>query len=130
MAAGHVAVAAPSYIGDRPVTCLGDLKGSRWVVDGMRSEERMWIAENGIDLNEETVTQFPTSQFSREAALSGLGITVLPAPIADQLERDGKVIKLCEEENSDIAYHILTRPEIVSPTRDVFVKWLRAAASL
>ena len=128
MSAGHVAVASPAYIGDRDVTCLADLKGARWLVDGMRSEERLWIAENGIDLAEETVTQFSTSQLSREATLSGLGITVLPAPIADQLMRDGKVIKLCEEENSEIAYHILSRPDVVSTARDVFVKWLIASA--
>ena len=127
MFAGHVAVASPSYIGERKITCLADLKGARWLMDGMRSEERLWIAENGIDLSEEMVTQFPTSQLSREAALSGLGVTVLPAPIADQLAADGKVVILCREENSDIAYHILTRPDVISPARDTFVKWLRSS---
>jgi len=129
MSAGHVAVATQGYIGDRTITCLSELKGARWLMDGMRPEERLWIADNGIDLDAETVTQFPTSQLSREAALSGLGVTVLPAPIADQLIKDGKVVKLCEEENSDIAYHILTRGDVVSPARDTFVKWLKLAAS-
>ncbi|WP_375279538.1 LysR family transcriptional regulator [Pseudooctadecabacter sp.] len=128
MPAGHVAVAAPSYIAGRTINCLADLKGSRWLLDGTRSEERFWMSENGIDLAEETVTQFATGQLSREAALAGLGITVLPAPIADLHVASGNLVTLCAEHDSAVGYHILTRPEVVSPMRDVFVKWLRSQA--
>ena len=128
MPAGHVAVAAPEYIGGRDITCLADLHGARWLTDGMGSEERLWIAENGIDLDREQVTTFSTSQLSREAALAGLGVTVLPAPIAEQLVASGKLVPLCAEEDSANAYHILTRDNVISPARDIFVKWLKRAA--
>lgn len=126
MPAGHVAVASPDYLNNQDITCLPDLKGSHWLLDGARSEERFWLSENGIDLDEERVTIFATGQLSREAARAGLGITVQPAPIVAPLIEAGVFVQLCEEQRSAIAYHILTRPEVVSPARDVFVKWLRA----
>ncbi|MCF2871506.1 LysR family transcriptional regulator [Octadecabacter sp. G9-8] len=129
MPAGHVAVAAPSYVEGRKIDCLSDLKGLRWLMDGTRSEERFWICANGIDLDEECVTMFPTGQLSREAARAGLGITVQPAPIAAPYIASGAFVELCAEQDSDIAYHILTRPEVISPTRDIFVKWLRSEAT-
>lgn len=129
MPAGHVAVAAPSYLKGRKITCLADLKGAHWLMDGARSEERFWMAENGIDLADEKVTVFPTGQLSREAARAGLGVTVLPAPIAAPHITSGVFITLCAEENSATAYHILTRAEVVSAARDQFVKWLKSEAA-
>lgn len=126
MPAGHVAVAAPSYVAGRNMDCLADLKGARWVMDGTRSEERFWLSENGIDLDQETVTQFSTGQLAREAALSGLGITVIPAPIAAAHVAAGALTILCEETDTDVGYHILIRPEVISSARDTFVKWIKS----
>jgi LysR family glycine cleavage system transcriptional activator len=129
MPAGHVAVASPGYLKGRKIDCLENLKGLHWLMDGARSEEQFWICENGIDLDEERVTVFPTGQLSREAARAGLGITIQPAPIVAPYIASGAFIELCAEQNSEIAYHILTRPEVVAPARDVFVKWLIAEAA-
>lgn len=128
MAAGHVAVAAPDYLKGRTMDCLEDLKGAYWLLDGARSEERFWLSENGIDLDAERVTVFPTGQLSREAARAGLGITVLPAPIAAPDIASGAFVTLCAEQDSALAYHILTRPGVVTPARDIFVRWLLAEA--
>lgn len=128
MAAGHTAVATPGYIGDRAITCLAELRGSRWLLDDFRPEERFWIKENGIDLDQEVVTIFSAEQLTRDAVLSGLGIAVLPAPVAAGHISSGALVKLCEEQNSQTAYHVLTRPEVISPARDIFVKWLKSEA--
>lgn len=130
MSAGHVAVAAPSYLSGRTITCLADLKGSRWLLDGARSEERFWVAENGINLDEEQTTRFPTGQLAREAARAGLGVTIIPAPIVAPFIAAGDFVKLCAEaEDSAAAYHVLTRPEVISAQRDTFVKWLKSEAA-
>lgn len=126
MPAGHVAVASPSYLKGRNITCLGDLRGSHWLMDVGRSEERFWIASNGINLDDERVTVFPTGQLSREAARAGLGVTVMPAPIAGPDIAAGVFQLLCAEDNSAIAYHILTRPDVMNLARDTFVKWLKS----
>ncbi len=129
MAAGHMAAAAPAYLKGREVDCLADLKGARWIMDGHRSEETLWMAENGIDLEAESVTILPSAHLVREAVASGNGITVLPAPILAPEINTGRLVALCVEENSALGYHVLTRPEVVSPSRDVFVKWLMREAA-
>jgi LysR family glycine cleavage system transcriptional activator len=130
MPAGHVAVASPEYVKGRDIDCLSDLKGLHWLMDGARSEERYWICQNGIDLDKERVTMFPTGQLSREAARAGLGITVQPAPHAAPYIASGAFVQLCAEQDSEIAYHVLTRPEVIAPARDIFVKWLKAEAAV
>ncbi len=129
MPAGHTAVAAPSYLKGGKTDCLADLKGSRWLLDGNRSEEKLWVAQNGVDLDRENVTYFATGQLSREAALAGLGVTIIPAPVAAGHISSGALVKLCEEHDSAVAYHLLTRPEVVSQPRDIFVKWLKSQTS-
>jgi LysR family glycine cleavage system transcriptional activator len=69
-----------------------------------------------------------TDRLFREAARAGLGISVIPAPIAEPHIAARTFVALCYEENSAAAYHILTCPEVVSPQRDVFVRWLKAEA--
>jgi LysR family glycine cleavage system transcriptional activator len=83
-----------------------------------------------IELELENVTIFQTDQLSREAARAGLGISVIPAPIAEPHIGARTFVALCYEENSAAAYHILTRPEVVSPQRDVFVRWLKDEAAI
>ncbi|MEL6960143.1 MAG: LysR family transcriptional regulator [Pseudomonadota bacterium] len=129
MAAGHMAVATPDYVGTRATDCLADLKGSRWLLDGARSEERLWLTENGIDLEAETVTTFATGQLMREAARAGLGIAIMPAPIAAPLLESGVFVELCSEQESSIAYHIVIRPNVISKNRDIFIKWLKSEAA-
>lgn len=128
MDAGHVAVASTTYMKGRTVNCFDDLKGARWLMGKAQSEEGFWVKTNGIDLDVENVTVFQTAQLTREAALAGLGVTVIPAPIADPHIKSGKLVALCSEENSPAAYHVLTRPEVISPQRDIFVKWLKSEA--
>lgn len=93
-----------------------------------QSEERFWLAANGMDLDGENVTVFQTGQLTREAARAGLGVTVLTAPIAAPHIASGFFVALCTEQNSVAAYHVLTRPEVISPQRDIFVKWLKSEA--
>ena len=59
-------------------------------------------------------------------------IELLPsrAPIARPFIESGAFVLLCEEENSDLSYHVLTRPEVISPNRGIFVKWLRSEAKI
>jgi len=127
--AGMVAVATPGLIGDRTIACLADLCGLVWLLDGTRSEERLFARENGVDLEAEKVRSFATAQLAREAARAGLGVAIMPEPlVADDIAR-GQLLALCRDGNSKVAYHILTRPGTVSARRDAFVTWLTAEAA-
>ena len=129
MPAGHVAVAAPGLIGDQTVSCLEDLRGLRWLMDGNRPEERLWLAANGIDLAEEQTTSFPTAQLAREAARAGLGITVLPEPVLKDDIDSGALVALCRERESSLSYHLVTRPAARSPDLTRLIRWLKAEAA-
>jgi LysR family glycine cleavage system transcriptional activator len=123
--AGHVAVAAPSLVGANRVSRLADLRGATWLMDGQTSEERFWVAANGIDPDKERIKTFATAQLSREAARAGLGVAILPAPLVEDEIESGRLVALFREKDSAIAYHVLTRPGTVSAQRDAFVRWLK-----
>ncbi len=125
MSAGHTAVAAPSYLGDFRPDCLADLADHTWLLDGSQREEVVWARANGIDLEAVPIRNFATDLLLREAIRAGIGIGILPAPsVADDID-SGRLIELCREEDSALAYHLLTRPGQVSAQRDTFIRWIK-----
>ncbi|SLN30500.1 LysR family transcriptional regulator [Roseisalinus antarcticus] len=126
--AGHVAVGAPGRYGHLSPDNLSELTGETWLVDTIRSEERLWARANGLDLDSERVLTFDTAQLTREAAKAGLGIAILPAPIVADEVAAGTLLKLCAEEGSALAYHVVTRPGTLLPARDIFISWLKDEA--
>ena len=128
ISAGHVAVAAPGHVPGDAVRDLSQLRGFTWLMDGQTSEERLWVATHGVDPDLERVKTFATAQLSREAARAGLGVAILPAPLVEDEVRAGRLRALFRETDSAVAYHILTRPGIISTPRDAFVRWIRRQA--
>ncbi|MDR9427914.1 MAG: LysR family transcriptional regulator [Salibaculum sp.] len=126
--AGHVAVAAPGHVPVDTVRDLSELRGTTWLMDGQTSEERLWVATHGIDPDQERIKTFATAQLSREAARAGLGVAILPAPLVEDEIRAGRLRALFRETDSAVAYHVLTRPGVVSAARDAFVHWLQRQA--
>lgn len=127
--AAHVAVGAAEKFGHMVGCDFADLKGHRWIIDHMGREEELWAAASGIDFSRESVRYLDTAQLAREAAKAGLGIAILPLPIVADEVQAGNLVVLCEQEDSDVAYHVLTRPGTILPNRDLFVRWLRAEAA-
>ncbi|GGL54935.1 LysR family transcriptional regulator [Wenxinia marina] len=128
MPVGHAAVAAPGYVRTKPKG-LADLAGVTWLLDGQSSEERLWAQEQGLDMAGETVKTFNSLDLAREAAVAGLGVTILPMLYLETPLRQGALELLVREEVSPIAYHILTRPGPPNPGRDPFIRWLREMAA-
>jgi len=126
--AGHVAVAAPGHVPGDTVAELSQLRGMTWLMDGQTSEERLWVATHGIKPEEEKIKTFATAQLSREAARAGLGVAILPAPLVEDEVRAGRLRALFRETDSKVAYHVLTRPGVISAPRESFVRWLQRQA--
>jgi LysR family glycine cleavage system transcriptional activator len=129
MAAGHVAVGAPRRYAGRQTDRLSDLAGNPWIVDRLSGEEELWARSHGVDLSAERVLTFDTAELAREAAKAGLGIALLPLPIVETEIAAGRLLALCTERDSAVAYHIVTRPGAKTPLRDTFLRWLRAEAA-
>ncbi|WP_102106647.1 LysR family transcriptional regulator [Oceaniglobus roseus] len=124
--AGHAVVAAPGLVGPDWSGALSDLQDRHWVLEAGRQEEQVWAAANGLDLGRARVTVFDSNVLVYQAVLAGHGLSILPAVIAERDVAAGRLEILLEEEDSHIAYHILTRPDRVSPQIRTFVKWLKA----
>ncbi|WP_224823888.1 LysR family transcriptional regulator [Cognatishimia sp. MH4019] len=123
--AGHVVVAAPSVVGSNYVGCMTDLEDQHWLITGTSTEERVWLKANGLDLSKCRVTQMDVTALSLQAVRAGHGITIVPRAVAIGDIENGTLIALCEEIDSDLGYHILTRPDRVSPQLKTFIAWLR-----
>ena len=123
--AGHIVVAAPSIVGKDYVGCMSDLGDQHWLITGTSKEERVWLKENGLDLSKCRVTQMDVTALSLQAVRAGHGITIVPRAVAMGDIENGTLVALCEEIDSDVGYHILTRPDRVSPQLKTFINWLR-----
>ncbi|NBC12283.1 MAG: LysR family transcriptional regulator, partial [Gammaproteobacteria bacterium] len=58
----------------------------------------------------------------------GLGVAILPAPLVEDEVRAGRLRALFRETDSAVAYHVLTRPGVISASRESFVRWLQRQA--
>ena len=125
VSAEHVAVGSPTRFKDMEGCMLSTLKGVTWLIDGVRSEERLWAQANNIDLDTEQTMMFETAALAREAAKAGLGVALLPAPIVEDEIAAGRLVELCATQVGGASYHILKRPGTVNPARDAFVRWLK-----
>ena len=123
-----IVAASPAYLEGRRIDDFSDLSGLTWLLDKNLAEERRWVAEKGIALEQEKLMEFATSHLTKEAALAGLGITIHPEPLLASDVASGRLKVLFRQDRSDESYHVLTRPEVISGSRDRFVRWLLAEA--
>ncbi|MEL7213076.1 MAG: LysR family transcriptional regulator [Pseudomonadota bacterium] len=125
VSAGHVVVAPPNILEDRAITCVADLKDQHWLLSGASNEERAWVCDNGLDLDEVRITQIDRGGLALQAVRAGHGVTIVPRAVVKRDLDSGALVALCEEDSSELAYHILTRPDRVSSQLKTFISWLR-----
>lgn len=123
--AGHAVVAAPGLV-PGPVTDLTELAGLDWLTETANTEEKYWAASKGLTVERVRIREFPNVSMVLEAVRAGHGIGLVPRIIADVDVRNGKLEVLFEERETDLAYHILTRPERETPAVRIFRRWLKS----
>lgn len=127
VSARHAIVAAPrllSRLGDRTIEAL---QTQHWILEAGRTEERVWAAGLGLDLDAARVTEVDTNDLVIQAVLAGHGMSILPKAIAASEVDQGRLEILVAEAESQLAYHMLTRPGRVSPDLRTFMRWLKGA---
>ncbi|MBT0957723.1 LysR family transcriptional regulator [Alphaproteobacteria bacterium KMM 3653] len=125
--APNAVVAAPS-LGLKPVTTLADLQDQHWLMGGTRPEEGTWAKANGLDFDAARKTQLPTGNLANQAARAGNGVLISPATLVEQDIKSGHFTLLYSEDESPLAYHIITLPGRASANAQTFIKWLKRAA--
>ena len=128
MEAGHAVVARPG-LAPGPVPDLSVLSGETWLLETHSREDRLWAARHGLDLDRATVREFPFVTYTLEAVRAGYGVAILPRVIAEGAVARGEIEILFSEEDGELAYHMLTRPDRVSPELKAFMSWLRRQAA-
>lgn len=127
VSARHRVVAAPGKV-KGPVATLSDLRNEHWLMERGEREMTLWAESQGLDFAGLRVTQMDTLTLATRAVRSGYGVTIVPeALIGDDLDQ-GRLEVLYQEDQSPLAYHLLTRPDRVSPALRTFIGWLRSEA--
>ena len=125
--AAHTIVAAPGAL-PKPVTDMRDLQDEHFLLVGIRQEENLWLTANGLSHEALRITYFDTGALVLQAVRAGHGVSVHPWPVIARDVEMGWLDVLFQEEDSELAYYIVTRPGHVSAQVRTFIKWLKAEA--
>lgn len=124
MSAGHVVVGASGT----PVCCLAELQSTHWITGIRWPESKLWLEAQGLNLDQARVTQLGTDAMVKQVVMSGLGVSVMPAPVVREDIANGNLVSLFEEEDTAWAYHIVTHPDRQPPGLKPLKAWLIAQA--
>ena len=125
VSAAHTIVAAP-HLFSEPITDMRQLKDMHFLLVGIRQEENVWLTENGLPHEDLHITYFDTGALVLQAVRAGHGVSVHPKPVIARDVEMGQLTALFQEQESDLAYYIVTRPGHVSARVRTFVRWLKA----
>ncbi|XDA98247.1 LysR family transcriptional regulator [Sulfitobacter sp. LCG007] len=123
--AGHSVVAAPELARRLAARDLSEIRGAHLLLETGREEETLWARANGLDFDAQRITVLDNMMLVYQAILAGQGISIMPWPVVERDVSAGRLVLLCGSAQTDLAYHVLTRPERVSPQVRAFVKWLK-----
>ena len=126
--AAHTIVAAPGAL-PNPVKDMRALQNEHFLLVGIRQEENLWLTANGLKHEELRITYFDTGALVLQAVRAGHGVSVHPWPVIARDVEMGQLDVLFQEDDSDLAYHVLTQPGQGSSNVRTFVKWLKAQAA-
>lgn len=107
-----------------PVDSLSALQDQKWLLDATWTEQSQLALQRDLNLELARKATFATCDLQRVATLNSLGVGFFPLPIVEQDIQLGQLKLLYTDVGTDSSYHVLTRPDVVNPRRDIFVKWL------
>lgn len=123
-------VSHPDLIKERTVSCLPDVADLPWVMESHMLERRDIVERAGVDFETVKLTLLNTNGLVLSAAAAGLGVTVQPKSLVERQIAAGELVKICELNQADLGYYIVTLPDRHPKGLRAFQKWLRASASV
>jgi LysR family glycine cleavage system transcriptional activator len=116
-----VAVARPG------VVAPGKLAEATFLLDRLSHDEaRLWLEARGIDLDDMHVRHFESIELCREAALAGLGLSLLPRIFLGDAVASGRLVIHDEGDVGQFGYHLVQRAGPAPSALALFTDWLRA----
>jgi LysR family glycine cleavage system transcriptional activator len=120
-----VVVGAPSLIGRQEITDPAVFADMPWLQELGTNEVSEWMERRGVTPNGPLkITHMPGNMIM-EAVRRGDGLTYTARIFVDQEIRSGQLVELSSE-NDTGGYYIVTRPGVLRPPAQAFVKWLKS----
>ncbi|MEW9918335.1 LysR family transcriptional regulator [Marimonas sp. MJW-29] len=122
-----VVVAAPSLVGDAPISDLNELGKYPWLEEFGTSESTRWLRRFGVEGMSKGMMQVP-GNLMLDGARDGQGVAVTVREFVARDIAAGRLRVLHTEETPLSGYHIVTRPGVLRKPVKAFVAWLRRQA--
>ena len=122
-----VVVAAPSLVGNKPITDLNELAEYPWLEEFGTSESTRWFRRFGVEGMAKGLMQVP-GNLMLDGARDGQGVAVTVREFVARDIAAGRLRVLHTEEQREAGYHIVTRPGVLRKSAKDFVSWLRREA--
>ena len=121
-------VSHPDLVRGRVVSCLPDVADLPWVMERHMVERRSIVERAGVEFDKVQLTLLNTNGLVLSAAAAGLGITVQPKSLVERQTKAGELVKICELNQENFGYYIVTQPDREPVGLRAFRKWLRSYA--
>ncbi|MEM9716208.1 MAG: LysR substrate-binding domain-containing protein [Pseudomonadota bacterium] len=120
--AGYIALASADLASDPAA-----LAEQTFFLSTVHSREAAeWLRCQNIPSDKLKIISSPDHLISVQSAIGGRGIAIVPRPYGTEEVASGKLKIVLEDKATGLHYHVLTRPDVVNPNRDVFVRWLNS----
>ncbi|GFE64782.1 LysR family transcriptional regulator [Litoreibacter roseus] len=126
--ANYIIAGTRALIGECAPAHISDLTAFPWLFETGRDEQRVWAAEEGLDLKRTQVTEFATNGLVLSAARAGYGLTMQARALIEADLAAGTLVCVYEAEQTSLGYYILTRAGLVSSRAQTFISWLKSSA--
>lgn len=122
-------VSHPDLVKGKTVTCLPDVVGLPWLMESHMAERKAIVEQEGIDFQQIKLTLLNTNGLVLSAVAAGLGISVQPKSLVERDVASGGLIKICELNQQDLGYYMISLPDRQPKGLRAFQAWLRTKAS-
>lgn len=123
-----VVVAAPHFTKARDLKGLMKLTGQDWFFSGASSEQQIWGKAIGIDFKAIGAREMANNGLVASAVRAGLGVSLQAKTLVAPDLASGQLISLHEGDPEGLGYYLVTRPDGLSHSARLFVRWLRRLA--
>lgn len=122
-------VAHPDLVENRSVACLADVADLPWLMESHTREQGAIIERAGVQLDKINLTLLNTNNLVLSAVAAGLGVSVQPKSLVAREIEIGNLVKICELNQKDLGYYIVSIPGREPKGLRALTSWLRSKAA-
>lgn len=119
-----VVSAAPSLVGEGPISDPAELLRFPWLEELGTNESMDWLRKHGVlEGRVKSITHVP-GNLMLDGARAGQGVISTAMSSVEADVQAGR-LKILFRDKGETGYHIVTRPGVMRPNAKIFVAWLK-----